>query len=39
VTQGRALIHCYDLVDRALVWSAVQTQLPAPLRDVQALLA
>lgn len=33
------LIHGYDLVDHALVWSTVQTQLPRLLRDVQALLA
>ena len=33
------LIHGYDLVDHALVWSTVQTQLPALLRDAQALLA
>ncbi len=33
------LIHGDDLVDHALVWSTVQTQLPALLRDVQALLA
>ena len=33
------LIHGYDLVDHALVWSTVQTQLPALLRNVQALLA
>ena len=33
------LIHGYDLVDHALVWSTVQTQLPALLRDVQGLLA
>ena len=33
------LIHGYDLVDHALVWSTVQTQLPTLLRDVQALLA
>ena len=33
------LIHGYDLVDHALVWSTVQTQLPALLRDVQSLLA
>lgn len=32
------LIHGYDLVDHALVWSTVQTQLPALLRDVQGLL-
>jgi uncharacterized protein with HEPN domain len=33
------LIHGYDLVDHALVWGTVQTQLPALLRDVQTLLA
>ena len=33
------LIHGYDLLDHALVWSTVQTQLPALLRNVQALLA
>jgi uncharacterized protein with HEPN domain len=33
------LIHGYDLVDHALVWGAVQVQLPALLKDVQALLA
>ena len=33
------LVHGYDLVDHALVWSTVQTQLPALLRDVEALLA
>jgi uncharacterized protein with HEPN domain len=33
------LIHGYDLVDHALVWSTVQTQLPTLLRDVQTLLA
>lgn len=32
------LIHGYDLVDHALVWSAVQTQVPALLQDVVALL-
>lgn len=32
------LIHGYDLVDHALVWSTVQTQLPTLLRDVEALL-
>jgi uncharacterized protein with HEPN domain len=33
------LIHGYDLVDHALVWSTVQTQLPALLQDVETLLA
>ena len=33
------LIHGYDLVDHALVWSAVQTQVPALLLDVERLLA
>ena len=33
------LIHGYDLVDHALVWSTVQTQLPALLREVMTLLA
>ncbi len=33
------LIHGYDLVDHALVWSVVQAQLPALLLDVQTLLA
>ncbi len=32
------LIHGHDLVDHALVWSAVQTQLPALLRDVEHVL-
>jgi uncharacterized protein with HEPN domain len=32
------LIHGYDLVDHALVWSVVQTQLPVLLRDVEVLL-
>ena len=32
------LIHGYDLVDHGLVWSAVQTQVPALLRDVEAIL-
>ena len=32
------LIHGYDLVDHGLVWSAVQTQIPALLRDVTAIL-
>ena len=33
------LIHGYDLVDHALVWNAVEQQLPALLRDVELLLA
>jgi uncharacterized protein with HEPN domain len=33
------LIHGYDLVDHALVWSAIEFQVPALLRDVEALLA
>jgi hypothetical protein len=32
------LIHGYDLVDHGLVWSTVQTQVPALLRDVAAIL-
>ena len=32
------LIHGYDLVDHALVWSAIESQVPALLRDVEALL-
>ena len=32
------LIHGYDLVDHALVWSAIENQIPALLRDVEALL-
>jgi uncharacterized protein with HEPN domain len=32
------LIHGYDLVDHRLVWSTIQQQLPALLRDVAALL-
>lgn len=32
------LIHGYDLVDHGLVWSTVQTQVPALLRDVTTLL-
>jgi uncharacterized protein with HEPN domain len=32
------LIHGYDLVDHALVWSTVQTQVPALLHDVAAIL-
>ena len=34
-----ALIHGYDLVDHALVWSAIENQVPPLLRDVEALLA
>ena len=33
------LIHGYDLVDHALVWSTVEIQIPTLLRDVEALLA
>lgn len=33
------LIHGYDLVDHALVWSTIATQVPALLSDVEALLA
>lgn len=33
------LIHGYDLVDHALVWSTIETQVPALLKDVEALLA
>jgi uncharacterized protein with HEPN domain len=32
------LIHGYDLVDHALVWSAIEGQIPILLRDVEALL-
>ena len=32
------LIHGYDLVDHALVWSTIETQLPILLRDVARLL-
>lgn len=32
------LIHGYDLVDRPLVWSAIENQVPALLRDIDALL-
>ena len=32
------LIHGYDLVDHALVWNAVEHQLPALLNAVQGLL-
>lgn len=34
-----ALIHGYDLVDHALVWSTIESQIPILLRDVEALLA
>lgn len=34
-----ALIHGYDLVDHPLVWSAIDSQIPILLRDVEALLA
>ncbi len=33
------LIHGYDLVDHALVWNAVERQLPVLQRDVELLLA
>ena len=33
------LIHGYDLVDHALVWSTIDGQIPTLLRDVEALLA
>lgn len=32
------LIHGYDLVDHALVWSAIENQVPTLQRDVEALL-
>lgn len=32
------LIHGYDLVDHALVWSTIEDQIPPLLRDVEALL-
>jgi len=32
------LIHGYDLVDHALVWSAIEHQVPALLRDIEMLL-
>ena len=33
------LIHGYDLVDHALVWSTAQTQLPVLLRGVELILS
>ena len=33
------LIHGYDLVDHVLVWSAIENQVPALLRDIGTLLA
>ena len=33
------LIHGYDLVDHALVWSTIETQVPALLTQVELLLA
>lgn len=33
------LIHGYDLVDHALVWSTIESQIPILLRDVETLLA
>ena len=32
------LIHGYDLVDHPLVWSTIEQQVPALLKDVAALL-
>ena len=32
------LIHGYDLVDHALVWNAIEQQLPVLRRDVESLL-
>ncbi|MBI4757040.1 MAG: DUF86 domain-containing protein [Betaproteobacteria bacterium] len=32
------LIHGYDLVDHALVWSVIENQIPSLLHDVEALL-
>ena len=33
------LIHGYDLVDHALVWSTIENQVPRLLKDVEALLS
>ncbi len=33
------LIHGYDLVDHALVWSTIESQIPTLLRTVEGLLA
>lgn len=33
------LIHGYDLVDHALVWSTIETRVPVLLKDVELLLA
>jgi len=33
------LIHGYDLVDHALVWSAIESQIPNLIRNVETLLA
>lgn len=33
------LIHGYDLVDHALVWSTIENQVPALLKDVETLLS
>lgn len=32
------LIHGYDLVDHALVWSTIETRVPVLLKDVESLL-
>ena len=39
ITFRNVLIHGYDLVDHALVWSTPQTQLPVLLRDVELILS
>lgn len=33
------LIHGYDLVDHALVWSTIERQVPLLLREVESLIA
>lgn len=33
------LIHGYDLVNHALVWDTIQTELVSLLRDIEILLA
>jgi uncharacterized protein with HEPN domain len=33
------LIHGYDLVDHALVWSAIESQIPILIYNVETLLA
>jgi uncharacterized protein with HEPN domain len=34
----KVLAHGYDLVDHHLVWSTIENQIPALLRDIQVLL-